>query len=709
MFGKAKGRLFKGGVLAVATYGAEAQPWSAADITWLQGAALKAYGRHAVGVPIELAIVGLRPSDDPGFLVKFEALNRLAREVWVCTSVGDQARPGDLLNGLEIASLHHLCKEWTPEVGGPMAAIKEAMAAFHLEWSKPHILLHRESGIEIDLTAGSPAMLKWVLKGIYGAERLRKAVHMVSERQAILDRRQDGETVDVLVQADWQRILADLSGSTYSSKQVKQILVLAWGVTPTPKWLSKRGWEAPPICGLCGRPDDVSHFLLGCCAELDSAFRPNAQVFARAFAGLPALQPEVLPFEGGVVETRNGFSVPRNTCQLREGRVYIDGSAKYVGTPFAAASAAAVQYQDGIEIAFGIPMPEGFPATSASGEMLAVWLVCELVARARGEGESFHPGSINIVTDCLAVLNVWNNVSWQVSEKFLYAGFWRHNELSTIQAFEKVKAHMPIGQAQAEGWLEDWKGNQAADEVAKRCRPGIGPGPAPWKKAVQEARQAMRCILDGLRNGMGGEFKKFTRVIGPKKVREQLTGPAHQYVFNGTAWVCDKCGKARKASSKKDRGSEVCPGKLPAIKLAHPSHHLHTAEFGHNGRLALPLVFCSLCGAIATNRVVKLAARCGDVSSAARRRAVSRAMHPDLKVPLGNIRPLGRVASAVPGPFGDLGRLSGQFGPTTFVSGGSGSSGALGVSVPECPDQDCTGYWSEEAPLVCPFDGFDSE
>ena len=46
---------------------------------------------------------------------------------------------------------------------------------------------------------------------------------------------------------------------------VKRVLsATAWGVLPTPIWMSKHGWEIEAVCQICGRTCDLRHTITGC-------------------------------------------------------------------------------------------------------------------------------------------------------------------------------------------------------------------------------------------------------------------------------------------------------------------------------------------------------------------------------------------------------------------------------------------------------------
>ena len=82
MLKEGKARLFIAGVLPVALYGAEHEPWAEAEIASIEKQAVKALQVRSPGVPHALARLMLPAVADPRFRVHFAAVERWSREIW---------------------------------------------------------------------------------------------------------------------------------------------------------------------------------------------------------------------------------------------------------------------------------------------------------------------------------------------------------------------------------------------------------------------------------------------------------------------------------------------------------------------------------------------------------------------------------------------------------------------------------------------------
>ena len=82
MLKEGKARLFIAGVLPVALYGAEHEPWTEAEISSIEKQAVKALQVRSPGVPHALARLMLPAVADPRFRVHFAAVERWSREIW---------------------------------------------------------------------------------------------------------------------------------------------------------------------------------------------------------------------------------------------------------------------------------------------------------------------------------------------------------------------------------------------------------------------------------------------------------------------------------------------------------------------------------------------------------------------------------------------------------------------------------------------------
>ena len=137
-----------------------------------------------------------------------------------------------------------------------------------------------------------------------------------------------------------------------------------------------------------------------------------------------------------------------------------DGSC-FCGTDpvLAAAGAAAVQvYPDGTPArAAWVTLPSWLPQTAASAEHTAVSLAVSIDPTR----------SLNILSDCASVVASAKDREWATQHSRPFAAIWRDMPLAAWPTVDKVKAHRSQQQAQAEGDLKHWHGNEAADNFAK--------------------------------------------------------------------------------------------------------------------------------------------------------------------------------------------------------------------------------------------------
>ena len=143
-------------------------------------------------------------------------------------------------------------------------------------------------------------------------------------------------------------------------------------------------------------------------------------------------------------------------------RIYIDGSAYDAGDPYAAAAgAAAVQMEAGTVVrGIRVTVPSDFPLDSAFAEHLGL-LLSDRHSRGNGDREA--------VADCASVVSsAHNGHVFATGERRVAAGIWKEVQREGL-CVRKTKAHRSREQAEAEGDLEDFLGNQAADDWAKQA------------------------------------------------------------------------------------------------------------------------------------------------------------------------------------------------------------------------------------------------
>jgi hypothetical protein len=83
-------------------------------------------------------------------------------------------------------------------------------------------------------------------------------------------------------EVDWENVaeMAVRQGTTHLTKRV--LAAAAWGVLPTPMWLSKHGWEIEVVCPICGRTQDLRHTIVGCRKDEVQGMAVWQKAFAKA-------------------------------------------------------------------------------------------------------------------------------------------------------------------------------------------------------------------------------------------------------------------------------------------------------------------------------------------------------------------------------------------------------------------------------------------
>ena len=360
-----------------------------------------------------------------------------------------------------------------------------------------------------------------------------------------------------------------------------------------------------------------------------------------------------------VQEFVNGFKMKPGTVRFRpDYKTYTDGSAAFMGSPFANAAGAVVQVApDGSFQVVAAACPAGGLQSAISGEMLGMELLGMVLARGLPESECPHEArSVHNVADCTAVIKTFRKAAaGRPADGFLFEGSYREPGLAFVhQVVEKVDAHVWEEDARRQGWHDDWRGNDLADHYAKAARPALDAPPEPWIKDRRRRKKLLASLLESLApEQLWNDMCRTRPVVARGRALKEPKASSHKPVFSGTGWACSECGKAFRSYGASL--GDACPGQLAAAREAHPSHSLHSAVFGSGGE-RLPLVFCSRCGAHGTSVTKNLTKVCpalGCTAAAVGRKhafrkqasLVKRGLHPSrLNTPLLEVRPLLRRA-----------------------------------------------------------------
>ena len=272
--------------------------------------------------------------------------------------------------------------------------------------------------------------------------------------------------------------------------------------------------------------------------------------------------------DAGMVRLRPGFPV------------YLDGSAEAVGTPWGCCAGALVQPgPGGTAVAVAQHAGPDVPPSAAAGENLAVGLLLRLAARGTANGTPFQPGDLPVFTDCLSVQIVAEGHR-AVRPSYPYAGFWREAARPVIGPFQKVAAHQSRERAEAEGWLDHWRGNDAADDLAKSALPRSGAARGGFARALRQVCGALRGAAAEWAASAWAAASRFRRPPGAGRVAVRLgpSRPRHTVIQVHGVWVCSVCGRTGRRRTPTPQGSESLPGqpigwcRLTAGSHGGPSH-----------------------------------------------------------------------------------------------------------------------------------------
>ncbi len=654
-------RLFRAGVVPVAVYAAEHDVWPKEDVRRLLSWTLAVEGIRPPGVPNTLAATVLPPSSDPEFRIAFAAIERWAREVWMSTqhegtAPGPFLRHTDVLTAHELMKVHSLISSAEPgklqQMGGPAASLVRSLEHFDLSWIAPHRLVGNDPGWgeELDLTAGSPAMLKWALADRCRCLKQKAFVTAVQARQQYLAVGCKAGHLPYAV--DWEHVHKCTCHKANEVGTTRFLLGLAWGVVPTGQWLGEHGWEVEGNCESCHEPLGLAHLLEGCSqlpgsSRLERKQRLLGALRPSCFRKMQEPQVEEWSRAGLLREFINGFEKEPGTVQLRAGhKVYVDGSAKYVGTSLAAASGSVVQVVEGIEYAVGMAVPKGFPQSAVAGEMLAVNLV--LILLQRGIAANAQVRDTIVVSDCQAVVNVAGRRAYASSEKFKFAGMWRHPSAPLLGNFQKIRAHQSQAQAAEQGSLADWGGNNRADEVAKFVLPKWSGDPDGYLAAMKQGRGTLRQIASEVGKGLWEAFRSAKARGSAQVTAIKAVKRGHVVIFSQGQWMCVACGSNLR-SGPLAAARKRCPGRSRVAACSHQSHSLHSGRFGGPGGTDKLIVFCSKCGCYGTTRACGLVRTCPGQAAGrkAQLRRLSDGKHPVSKCPIVGVAALhGRTKGA---------------------------------------------------------------
>ncbi len=151
------------------------------------------------------------------------------------------------------------------------------------------------------------------------------------------------------------------------------------------------------------------------------------------------------------------------------------------------ASCSVVEFgPDEVERAVQVALPRDWPRSAVAAEMFSIAVALAIIARGQPDEFPHLAGSIGLVVDCEAVVEVAaRRDGYMLSEKSRSAGCWEGFPGGLIGKVDKAAAHVGEQVAAREGWHKEWKGNDTADVLAEDARPHVGGCPINgWRAAA---------------------------------------------------------------------------------------------------------------------------------------------------------------------------------------------------------------------------------
>ena len=158
----------------------------------------------------------------------------------------------------------------------------------------------------------------------------------------------------------------------------------------------------------CGQVDDVNHCLEGC-----DGSQLSPHIGWRNAIGTIDI-PQLSNTFDGILCTIGGEAVHWDEfCFInhQDLPIYTDGAASSVGWPFAAAAAAAVQFDhNGDERVARVQVPDDFPVSAASAEFMAVSIAARACNKHAGAADTLNTCNLQLVSDCQDVCEAFRNI-----------------------------------------------------------------------------------------------------------------------------------------------------------------------------------------------------------------------------------------------------------------------------------------------------------
>ena len=568
----------------------------------MRAEALRVHGLCTRGISNKL-VWGLLPSKmDPAVKADLMPIERYCKELWIPDGAGTKVT----LSEQDLREAYTVAQR---EKKGPIWAASKAMGQaewVHADWDTVRL----RDGKEVNLMDVSPGLLK----KFYQRDVQDRGYDDWWFEQSMKDPTRRGKPDKVVL----KELLADRKRPR--REQLAALRGFA-GTMMTKARMRKWGANVTDECEFCGQKDDWEHRLWKCTAtegirgendddlaELGRSGTPEQRLHGWFEPAKKSRQPQELVVT--VYKDGKKVGVDEEWTWEKDKKVFFDGSCYFQRMKgYEVAGGAAIQVDEQGKVTTGAlaSVPGWLPQTSMAGEHIGVVLI----------GMGAEDGStIQAAGDCLTVVkDCEKDIGQRAFWKKPYAGIWKGLKDRAVKLdIQKVAAHKPKSLAIAEGWLENWVGNDRVDHFAK-----IAAAQNMTTKEDIASVVAQRELAKKLFKQMGLVSKFFQEkmekadVTWARKEGSKKTKRQHTWEWDGdqTKFRCTSC----LASTKSMYGRQ---GKKKCVPLT-PEMRGHILSFWANGHILRAIkgkqgnqlmVFCTKCGRYASGRGDKLNQLC---------------------------------------------------------------------------------------------------
>ncbi len=127
----------------------------------------------------------------------------------------------------------------------------------------------------------------------------------------------------------------------------------------------------------------------------------------------------------------------------------------------------------------------------------------DLSEEQRDQRRALWKAQISVHADCMAAIHATRRPGASLRDQFKFGGCCKHESYEALEQVMNLDAHKGRELALAEGWAQHWKGNDAADQVAKQVRPKQTGDDQAQMKVISASRARKRQVTELCRSLTG--------------------------------------------------------------------------------------------------------------------------------------------------------------------------------------------------------------